>query len=243
VEFTPPIAVVVAVVVLLVANLLNNRFAPRMYVTTSLVATALLLAVFRLAGMPWADAGLGRHELARGARSAAFLIALVGLTLLVGALLPATRRVFLDRRVRHASAGAAAYQVLVRIPVGTVLLEEVAFRGVLYALLGRMYGAVWAVVVSSVLFGLWHVLPAGELPSMNPAAGRAFQTRSALVVPTAVVVTALAGVVLCECQRRSGSLLAPATLHWAVNGLGYLTAFLVALRSSRSVRPDPAAFG
>lgn len=234
--FTPLIAVAAVVAVLLVANLLNNRFAPRGYVTTSLVSTALLLVVFRLAGLRWADAGLGRHELARGARWAVVLIALVGLGLLIGALLPATRRVFLDRRVRHASVGAAAYQVLLRIPVGTVLLEEIAFRGVLYALVREMYDTAWATVLCSVLFGLWHVLPAGELPKLNPVAGRTFQTRSALVVPSAIVVTALAGVVLCECQRRSGSLLAPSALHWAVNGLGYLTAFLLTRRSSRSVR-------
>jgi hypothetical protein len=78
-------------------------------------------------------------------------IALVGLGLLIGALLPATRRVFLDRRVRHASVGAAAYQVLLRIPVGTVLLEEIAFRGVLYVLVREMYGTAWATALRGCL--------------------------------------------------------------------------------------------
>ena len=37
----------------------------------------------------------------------------------------------------------------------------------------------------------------------------------------------LAGVVFCEVRRRSGSLLAPVALHWAINAVGYVTAFLV----------------
>jgi len=39
-----------------------------------------------------------------------------------------------------------------------------------------------------------------------------------------VLFTGLAGVVFCELRRRSGSLLAPAGLHWATNGLGVLAA-------------------
>jgi membrane protease YdiL (CAAX protease family) len=223
----PLVALAAAVAVLVVANVLNNRLARSAYLPTSLVTTALLLAVFGLTNVPWADAGLGRDALARGARWALVLVTLVAVGYLVGALLPATRRVFLDRRVAHAGPGTVAYQVLVRIPVGTVLLEEVAFRGVLYGLLRHPYGIAWATAVSAALFGLWHVLPARELPRLNPVAGRVFGTHPALVIPAAVIATALAGVVLCELQRRSGGLLAPIALHWAINALGYLTALLV----------------
>jgi membrane protease YdiL (CAAX protease family) len=37
-----------------------------------------------------------------------------------------------------------------------------------------------------------------------------------------IASTFVAGVVLCELRRRSGSLLAPLGLHWATNGLGYV---------------------
>ncbi|OLB73433.1 MAG: CAAX protease family protein [Actinobacteria bacterium 13_2_20CM_2_71_6] len=220
--------VAAAVAVLVVANLLNNRFAVKWYVLTSVAATALLLLLYGLAGIPWALAGLGRRSVGRGALWGFVLVALVAAVYLAGALLPATRAVFRDRRVRGAGPGELAYQMLVRMPLGTVLLEEVAFRGVLYGLLRHLYGTGWATVVSSVLFGLWHVLPATGLVRQNPVAGRAFGGRRALVVPAAVLGAALAGVVLCEVQRRSGSLVAPLALHWATNALGYLTAFLVA---------------
>jgi membrane protease YdiL (CAAX protease family) len=218
-----------ALAVLVLANVLNNRLAPRWYPLTALGTTAVLLALYRWSGAPWGDAGLGR-DFFGGAVWGLLLIALVALVFLVGALLPATRAVFRDRRVRGAHGAEVAYQVLVRIPLGTVLLEEVAFRGVLYGLVRHGYGVPWATVVSCALFGLWHVLPATALTRNNPVAGRVFDRRRWLLVPVTVLATGLAGAVLCEAQRRSGSLLTPMALHWAVNGLGYLTAYLVSRR-------------
>jgi membrane protease YdiL (CAAX protease family) len=226
-RLTLPVGLVAVLALLLAAQVLNNRVARSAYLATSLVTTALLLTVARLAGLTWTELGLGRAARVPGLRWALVLVTLVALGHLVAAWLPATRGVFLDRRVAGTGLGETAYQVLVRIPLGTVLLEETAFRGVLYGLVGHWYAPVWAAGVSSVLFGLWHVLPSRDLPRLNPAAGRAFRSRPALVVPVTVLVTALAGLLLCEIRRRSGSLLAPMGLHWAVNGLGYLTAFLV----------------
>ena len=226
----PTLALAVAVVVLVVVNLLNNRIAPRAYLPTSLLATGVLLALLLAAGLGWADAGLSAATTGRGALWGFAGLAVVAIVYLVGALLPATRPVFADRRVEGAGRGEVAYQTLVRIPLGTVILEEVAFRGVLYGLLTAEYGVVGATAVSSVLFGLWHVLPSGSLTKLNPTAGRAFGTRPALAIAVAVLASALAGLVLCELRRVSGSLLAPMMVHWATNALGYVTAFLVAKR-------------
>jgi membrane protease YdiL (CAAX protease family) len=46
-------------------------------------------------------------------------------------------------------------------------------------------------------------------------------------VLAAVVFTALAGLLLAELRRRSGSILAAAGLHWAVNALGVLVAAIL----------------
>ena len=37
------------------------------------------------------------------------------------------------------------------------ITEEILFRGFILGALERAYGAVWAVVISSALFGLWHL--------------------------------------------------------------------------------------
>jgi membrane protease YdiL (CAAX protease family) len=222
----PEIALAASVAILAVVNLLNNRRAVRAYVVTSVLAAAVLLALFR-AARPWADVGLGRDALASGARWAVLLVSLVACGYLVAAALPATRALFLDRRVEQVSRPVVAYQVLVRIPVGTVFLEEVAFRGVLYGLVWHRYGPVVATVVSVALFGLWHVLPALDVVKLNRVAGRAFDAYPVLFVAAAVLAAMLAGLVLCELRRRTGSLLPGMALHWATNGLGYLAGVLI----------------
>ncbi|MBA9005823.1 CPBP family intramembrane glutamic endopeptidase [Thermomonospora cellulosilytica] len=224
------VAVAAVVIVLTLVNVLNNRLLPAAYVLTSIVATAVLLVLLRSAGVGWDQAGLGRDAVRRGVTWGLLLVVVVAVCYLVCALLPATRDLFLDRRVGSADPGRLAFEVLVRIPVGTVLLEEVAFRGVLYALVRSEHGVAWATVVSSGLFGLWHVVPASGISTVNPFFTRIFGAGPlGAVIATAVAVAAmaLAGAVLCELQRRSGSLLAPAALHWAANGLGFITAYLV----------------
>src|SRR4030095_7707835 len=42
---------------------------------------------------------------------------------------------------------------------GTVLPEELAFRGLLLALLGRRYGVLGGLLLHSGVFGRWHVVP------------------------------------------------------------------------------------
>jgi membrane protease YdiL (CAAX protease family) len=215
-----------SVVVLAVANVLNNRLLPRAYVPTS-VATALgLLALARRRGLSAEDLGLNRRTTRRGMTSAVGWVAAVGGVYAAAAALPATRAAFADQRARDSMAGAA-YQALVPVLFGTVLLEEVGFRGVLWGQLNRRHGPGVATAVSSVLFGLWHILPARDMGRHNRAVGRAFgagEGSQVAVVASAVAATAAAGVVLAELRRRTGSLIAPAGLHWAANGLGYLFA-------------------
>ena len=224
-------ALCLAVGLLVAVNLLNNRLAPGAYLATCAATAVLLLALARQAGCSWDELGLGRAQVGRGLRWALVAVVVVAAGYLAAALLPATRELLVDRRVGALPPGAVLFQAFVRVPFGTVLLEETAFRGVIYGLLlrdGR--GWVRATAVSSVLFGLWHVLPALGLPTVNPilsgaTAGDPF--RGGLVVLGAVALTGLAGVLLCELRRRSGSLLAPAGLHVAANSLGYLASFAV----------------
>lgn len=124
----------------------------------------------------------------------------------------------------------ALLSALVVIPVGTVLLEEVAFRSVLWGMLSRHMTTWRVLLVSSALFGLWHVLPSLHLASanqgVNDAVSGAGASASMLVVFATVAFTALGGVVAGELRRRSGSLLASVGMHWATNALGVLFGLL-----------------
>jgi membrane protease YdiL (CAAX protease family) len=226
---TPEVALLLALGALAVANALNNQWAPRAYLATCAVTTALLIGLYARTGRPWDDAGLGRDALWPGLGWGLLLTAVVATGYAIAARLPATRGLFHDQRAK-ASPRDLAYQVGLRIPFGTVLLEEVAFRGVLLGLLTGSMSAGWAVALSAALFGLWHILPSRDILRFNPTAGRTLGGRRTRVIAGAVLTTAVAGVLLGLIVRSTGSLLPALALHWATNGLGYVAAFLVARR-------------
>jgi CAAX protease family protein len=226
-RFAATLALVLAA---LVAVNVLDKFGPA---HTGLVlgpAIAVLLIVLaRRHGLSWDDLGLARRSWLKGAGYALAAVLTVAAGYGVAAAIPATRTAFLDARY-HLGAGPALLTALVVIPLGTVLIEEVAFRGVLQGLLHRHHGALWATGLSSALFGLWHILPSLRLSSANHAAASLFGGGGPAqwgAVAAVVVFTAAAGVLFCELRRRSGSLLASAGLHWATNGVGVLLAAVV----------------
>jgi membrane protease YdiL (CAAX protease family) len=225
---SPAAAVAVVIAVLAVLNVADIRVAHASLVAGPACAAGLV-AIARLAGLSWAELGLGPGTWKPGLKWAAGVIGIVAVVVAAGAALPLTRQAFRDTRYRldwgHALAAA-----LVLIPVGTVLVEEVAFRGVLWGLLRRVRGTGTATVVSSALFGLWHVLPSLGLTADNAAIGGTIgrgRSAQAWAVLATVAFTALAGAVLCELRRRSGSILASAGLHWAANALSVLASAAV----------------
>jgi membrane protease YdiL (CAAX protease family) len=223
-----------AVLVVLAAANVADKFGPRGtgLVVGPLIAAGLVL-LGRRAGLDWHDLGLSRRTLLPGLKYALGAVLAVAVVYGAGAAIPLTRPAFHDMRY-HLHLSAALLTAFVVVPLGTVLLEEVAFRGVLLGLVRRHRGATWASITSSVLFGLWHILPSLRLNQANQAVGAAFGAGAAgrlLAVLGAVAFTALSGLLLCELRRRSGSLLAAAGLHWATNGLGLLLA--AALTTSR----------
>jgi membrane protease YdiL (CAAX protease family) len=227
-RLSPRLAAAAAVVILVVVNVVDVRVAHAALAVGPVTAAALLWLA-RCAGLSWAELGLGPGTWRRGATWAAVIIGIAAIVLAVGAALPLTRDAFRDSRYEQGWP-AAALTAFVLIPVGTVLLEEIAFRGVLWGLFRRMRGTLFATTVSSLLFGLWHVLPSLGLAGDNAAVGNAVGTgRSAQAVAVlgTVAFTAASGVVFCELRRRSGSILAPAGLHWATNGLSVLASAAV----------------
>jgi membrane protease YdiL (CAAX protease family) len=222
-------ALALVVVALVAVNVLDH-FGPRgtPLVVGPVVALGLVVLA-RRAGLGWRELGLARSTWRRGARWALAETGLVAAGYAVAVAIPALRLGFRDARYDR-PALAALLAAFVVIPVGTVLLEEVAFRGVLWGWIQRAHGAVYATAWSSVLFGLWHVLPSLGLGRVNEGvAAVAGRGTAGQVAPIAgaVIFTGLSGVLLCELRRRSGSLLAPIGLHWAVNGVGLLAAAAV----------------
>jgi CAAX protease family protein len=196
----------------------------RVHPVTGPVAAGMLLLIGRAAGLSWEAMGLGGAALARGARWGAVAAGLVAAGYAVAAMIPGAHRFFRDTRYRL-GLWPAVYTAFVAVPLGTVVFEEVAFRGVLWGLVEDANGAAAATVVTSILFGLWHVLPALASARSNEALGPSGPGSGlGRTVLATVAFTTVAGVVFAELRRYTGSLLAPVLLHWAANGIGVLVA-------------------
>jgi uncharacterized protein len=211
--------------VLALHNVAVHRLLPAPADAALNLATAAGLTAFaRRAGCSRGDLGIGAGDVTSGLRVGLGAAAVAGGVVAMGALLPATRRFFHDRRVLDARRSEAAYHVTVRIPFATALAEELLFRGVLLGLFRQRRSEAAAVLWTSLLFGAWHVLPTIDHYRGNPVSdlvadpGRGRR----LAVLATTLSTAGAGVVFAGLRLRSRSVLAPVLAHAAVNVSAYL---------------------
>jgi len=125
------------------------------------------------------------------------------------------------------SGGRLLYALGVSIVLFTAIPEEFAFRGVLLGSALRMWGPWRASLVTSVLFGLWHIAPTLHTMSDNRAVRGLSATAGgqALLVLGSIAVTSVAGLVFCWLRLRSRSLIAPIMAHAAINGLALTVAW------------------
>jgi membrane protease YdiL (CAAX protease family) len=231
------------VLVLTGYNLVQNLWLPQgAYVPANLAATGGLLALARRYSCSWGDLGLEPGRIWPGIRwgTAGAVAAVTAATL--GSALSPTRPYFLDERAYGHQRRQQAYRAAIRFPLGTALFEEVAFRGVVYAM-WRRSGATprRALGAAAIAFGLWHLLPARRALDGNPL-GSAVASRRATtgVVLAGSLLTTLSSFGLSWLKDRSGSLVAPWLTHAAVNSAGYLAGVAAWERSRRAVPTPPS---
>ncbi len=188
------------------------------------IVVGLLLLIAQRGALRFADIGLSRKTIGRGSIWGIAAIVTVACVMVVAHLVNHT--LFLDSRYQNQLGGALLTALLI-VPLHTVILEELLFRGVLLASLSRIMSMTKSILVSSVLFGLWHIVPSLHISQssdiIGDAVGSGFLSQ-ALVLCGIVLVTTVAGVAFCELRRRSGSLIAPIMAHWAINGVAVILA-------------------
>ena len=194
------------------------------YVVVNAAAAAGVVALGRAGGLTSGDMGLEVD----GLPWAAALSAAAALAVAAGSRVRALRRWYDDRRLDGVSRRGLLYAMLVRIPVGTALLEEVAFRGVLLGAWQRTSSTAVAVAVSSLVFGLWHIVPSIETLRIN---GREPRWTS---VGAMCAATVAAGVGFCALRLGSGSVLPQILLHAAINSSAMASAYAASRRATSS---------
>ena len=208
-------ALVATVAWLAAWNLARSQVPGALRPAAAVMVAVGLLVIGRWAGLSALEWGLARRFLARGLRFGLVAFAVITAVVVAAAFVPGTSGRFDDSRV-DLDVGPLLFRVLVAIPVATVLLEELAFRGSVLALLRRTISTQAAVLGSSLLFGLWHLPP--------------LLGSSSVVILGTLVATTIAGVGFCWLRVRSGSLLAPAMAHLATNAVTFGVAWAVAPR-------------
>lgn len=169
-----------------------------------------------MSALTGAPQGLSPPALWAGLRWGAVAAAPVVLAVAAGTAIRPVRDGMAERTL-PASTGR---WLLLRIPIGTVWTEEVAYRAALGTAARSSFGASGGRLVAATVFGLSHV----------PDALAARQS-----VSGTVLVTAAAGWIFDWLYTRSGSLVAPMLAHLAVNESGAVAALAVQrLRGERS---------
>lgn len=223
-------AVLVAAVLVVWNNLVVPHLPadPGVRTIANVALVAVLVAGARTCGLTWADLGLCRTTWREGALWGGGAVAVAALVYVVAYLLPVTRPLLERPGVGADPTSELLLRALVIIPIGTVLCEELAFRGVLHALGVRVLPARAALVVGASVFGAWHVAGAMAAP-VTEAGLPPGMSATALAVVVVVGVTVPGGVVLAAVRRRTGSLLAPIGVHLGTNVIG-LVAVVLATR-------------
>jgi len=222
---------------LVVYNNLLNRwewFNGAPFMPLNLAAAATLVAV-----------GLGPLELT--ARAVGLDLSIGGLALgaAIGSILAApllvlatnakTARFVADERSAGLTGRRLAYQTIVRVPLGTALLEEIAFRGVLFA--AASSAGTWAAAtISSIAFGLWHIVPSLNMLAANRP-GAPHRIRIVFAAGTVALTTA-AGFALVFLRVETGDLGAPLAAHATLNSLATLAAAVAGRRRALQLGVD-----
>ncbi|WP_197378693.1 Rv0804 family intramembrane glutamic endopeptidase [Mycolicibacterium mengxianglii] len=169
------------------------------------VQAALGSALAKAAG---ARAGLRGTPLRAGLGEGGAAAAVVAAAVAAGIVLPPVRRALRQRDVPPRGWRWLA----VDIPLGTVWAEEAAYRGALGTWAGQAFGAHRGRLLQATAFGLSHVIDARR--GGDPVVGT-------------VLVTGAAGWIFAVLAERTGSLLAPALAHLAINEAGAVAALVV----------------
>ncbi len=206
-------------------NLLPEDLHDQVYVPLNLSVALLLLLSARVYGLSWSDLGLSPTQWPQGVAWGMSLGLLLTAPLFLALILPGPFTSWIDDpRIEGMSLAGLAYFVLVRIPLGTALFEEVAFRGVLYGTLETTFNLRTAVLVSSILFGIWHVTP-----TFNALVeGDRFDDAASLALATLgmVVLTGVGGLFFAWLRWRTKGVYGPFLTHWLINGLAAIAAYM-----------------
>lgn len=236
-KLLPEITFVILIAVY--SYVITHKMPKRYYSLSNLLVAATTVGASLLFGITVSDLGLSTNTIISGILyGLAFSIPII-----IAVIFIATRTPF-NKHFSHApkkqfSRSKFIYEVGFRIPFGTALSEEVIFRGALMALLSQNYSFTVAAILSSLIFGLWHIFPTLHTNKSNDPLINYMddqRKRSIIAVVAAVVATSILGFVLTIINNQSQSLVSSWIIHSSINGFavlgGYITVWIQSRKSA-----------
>lgn len=211
------------------ANIIANEVLDDIWhIPFNLGVLGVALLVARRAGTTWTTMGLRPDRIKRGLVVGGVVIGVIIIGVAIGIAVPATRDLFRDDRVIDSSATWVLFQAFVRIPLATALYEEVLFRGIVFGMLVRRRSPLVAGLVTSGLFGLWHILPTLDTLQTNPA-GNLFAGAIGLAIAIvgAIAGTFIAGLGFLWIRLYANSTYASVLAHIGTNSIAMLGSLFV----------------
>ena len=189
-----------------------------------LLAVLLVVLAHRWFGIRWKELGIAPSGLCHGVHWGVLLSVIIATVLMSLAWAKPDAFRCGDSRVVNYGIGLFLLHVLVRIPFGTALAEEVIFRGVLFATIRRWSSATGAIAISALFFGLWHIAP--TLALLNATERVSGCPNQTTVLISALIFTLGAGVVFALLRLRTGTIELPILVHATYNAIGLIATYI-----------------
>ncbi len=150
-------------------NLLPEELHSRIYVPVNLT-TLFLLSILALNYLHLNLKELG-YEARYTGRSIIWgltsTLVVVSIFIILLLILPRIGIRIRPPEIKLGSSSELLYRLLIRIPFGTAFFEENLFRGIAYGYLRKNLSPKKTALITSILFGVWHIIPALKVVSSN----------------------------------------------------------------------------
>lgn len=195
-------------IIILVYSVVLAKYVPeRWHIISNIIFSLLAIGFGLWAGSSFTALGLSLSFVLQGVVVA--VLCSLAIAVIAGCVvffLPKKHTFALPQITR---SGKIAYETAVRIPLSTALSEEILFRGVLLAVLQLSFNTLPSIIICSIVFGLWHVLPSTRDYSKGA------------ILPI-LLATTVAGMFFCWLRILAGSIIAPWLVHWTINSSALL---------------------
>jgi membrane protease YdiL (CAAX protease family) len=214
-----PILIFIISLCLVSYNVVLSLFPPRVhkiaYVPLNLAVTGLLILwAHKAAKFSPEQIGLGSQLIPASALWGALAGLLVGgIIFAVAIFWKSHLPLQITKNFQGAEISGLLYRIIVYIPLGTVLLEEIAFRGVLLQLFLQITGANQAILLQSLVFVFWHI---GLLLRIFPFK-KLISYSMLMTIAGGAVVIFIGGILFGVLRVYTSSIVGPIVAHWLVN--------------------------